>query len=51
MPARGARAKPNMISGSSRGCENGASETLASPPSTCSSVESQTGPQIGACTP
>ena len=51
MPARGARARPNMTSGSRRGCEKGASETVASPPSTFSTVVFQTGPQIGAKTP
>ena len=51
MPARGARAKPNMISGSSRGATKRASETLVAALSTRSVVVSQTGPQIGAKTP
>ena len=50
-PAAGARAKPNMISGSRRGSTKGASDTLASALSTCSSVVSHTGPQIGPNTP
>ena len=52
MPARGASAKPNMISGSRRGCTRPAQrDASCSVPSSCVRVVSHTGPQIGACTP
>ena len=46
--ARGARAKPNMTSGSRRGCTSPRSETSLLGAVDCVTVVFQTGPQIGA---
>ena len=51
MPARGVLAKPNTISGSSRGCDSPASASVALLPSSSAVLLSHTGPQIGWCTP